>query len=194
MNTNVLTNFLTQNAKYLIGLLVALLVAVAAWTAWNQASERKNREAINALYDVQQTTRPLIGQKKYPEAVSAYEPILKKYAGSRVAFETILQIGDIWMEAGKYDEAATQYELAAKSAKDTFSRVLANYNLGIAQESAGKFQEAIHNYEKAVQEKGSDFLRPEVLMAQARCYEALNQAAKAIELYKIIEEKFSTKT
>lgn len=194
MNTNALNTFLAENVKFLLGLFAALLAVVAIWAVWNQVSESKNREAVNALYEVQQSTRPLLNEKKYDQAVNAFDPILKKYAGTRVAFETTLQIGDIWMDAGKYPEAANQYEQAAKSAKDTFSRVLSFYNLGIAQESAGKYQEAIASYDKAIQEKGSDFLRPEVMMAQARCYEALNQAPKAVEIYKNIEEKFSTKT
>ena len=30
-------------------------------------------------------------------------------------------------------------------------------------------------------------------MAQARCYEALNQGKKAIEIYKTVQEKYSTR-
>jgi hypothetical protein len=49
-------------------------------------------------------------------------------------------------------------------------------------------------YGDALNISGSDFLRPEILMAQARCYEALHQAAKAIEIYKTVQDKYATRS
>ena len=72
--------------------------------------------------------------------------------------------------------------------------MLSHYTLGVAKETAGKLQEAVAEYEDALKAQGSDALRPEILMAQARCFEALKQPAKAIELYKTVQEKFATRS
>jgi tetratricopeptide (TPR) repeat protein len=178
----------------LLGALVAVvLVAAAVVAGMDSMRSKKELAATNALYDAQQNARKAIADKKYPEAESALVSVMDQNKGTRAAFEAALQAGDMWMDAGNYDKAVSFYQRAAAEGGDTFSKLLSTYTIGIAKESAGKYDEAVKAYDDALAITGSDFLRPEILMAQARCYEALNQPKKAIDIYKTVEEKYSTR-
>lgn len=194
MNTSAFVSFVTANKKPLAMLIGAILVIGIAGLLWNEARVKRDREATNLLFEVQAKARELETKKNFAEAAKAFEPVLAKFPGSRAAYEAELHIGDLWMDAGSHDQAAVHYEKAARAASDGFSEVLARYNLGIALESAGKYLEAVASYQKALDARGSEFLKPEILMAQARCYESLNQDAKAVEIYKTVQEKFASKT
>lgn len=194
MKTSEFSKFLDQNKKPLAALAAVLVVVILGTVLWQNARAGKNREANNLLAEIQNQARPLITVKSFDAAAKLYEPLFAKYPGSRAAYEGELQLGDLRMDAEQFDRAATHYANAAKMASDDFGRVLARYNLGIAEESGKKYQEAVLAYEDALQAKGSEFLRPEILMAQARCYEALNQKDKAVALYKTVQEKYAAKT
>lgn len=194
MNNNNFLSVLDQNKKNIFIGLGAVILAVLVVGLWQDQKSRKNEQATNALYDIQIQARELVAQKKFAEAEKAFDPIFEKYNGSRAAFEARLQIGDILMDQKNYSEASKRYEQAAALASDTFSKVLAQYSVGIARESAGQFQEAINGYEEALKNQGSEFLRPEILMAQGRCYESMNQNEKAIAVYKMVEEKYPNRT
>jgi TolA-binding protein len=170
------------------------VVVIAGVGLWNEHRSNRELAATNALYDAQLKAKDLVVAKHLDEAEKSFDRLLADYPNSRAAYEAELQIGDVWMEAKNFDKATAHYEKASQLGKDSFSKLLALYNLGIAQESAGKFSEAVATYEQTIKAEGSDFLRPEVLMAQARCYEALKENQKAIEVYKTVQEKFATRT
>ncbi len=187
-------NFLQQNKKALGALLLVVLAVIAIAVTVKSAKASKERAATNMLFEIQSAARPLAAVKNFDAAAKLYEPLLAKFPKSRAAYEAQLLLGDLRMDANAFPEAGKHYETAAKVASDDFSKVLALYNLGIANESGAQYQNAIANYEEALKAKGSEFLRPEILMAQARCYESLDQKAKAIELYKTVQEKYAAKT
>lgn len=193
MSTKTFSDTLVDNWKALAGVIAVAILLVAGVAAWKDHAAKRELAATAALYEAQVAARDLVAAKQYDQAEKAYDKLFADYSGSRAAYEAELQIGDFWMEAKNLEKASAHYEKAAGLAKDAFSRVLARYNLGIAQESAGKFKEAVATYEETVKADGSDFLRPEVLMAQARCYEALKENHKAIELYKTVQEKFASR-
>ncbi|MGZ3702291.1 MAG: tetratricopeptide repeat protein [Bdellovibrionota bacterium] len=179
--------------KILGAVLGVVLVAVAAIGISNEVHSRHELAGTNALYDAQTAAHKAVAEKKFDQAEQIYSAMIDQHSGTRAAFEAELQLGDIWMDAGNYDKAVTYYQKAAAESADPFSKLLATYTIGIAKESAGKFDEAVKSYEDALAINGSDFLRPEVLMAQARCLEALNQGKKAIEIYKTVEDKYASR-
>lgn len=194
MNTNTIADMIAKQWKVLAGAAGAVVVILAIVGVWNEVKSRRDKEATDRFYDAQLIARKAADQKNFEGAEAAYQPLLEKYKGSRPAYEAELQLGDIWMDAGNTDKAIQHYEAAMKSASDPFSKLLGHYTLGVAKESAGKLQDAVAEYESALKAQGSDFLRPEILMAQARCFEALQQPAKAIELYKTVQEKFASRS
>lgn len=191
MNTK---SFFSDNWKLLAGVVAAVAVVVGGYAFWKERSSAGERAAINMLYEAQVSARTLIAQKNADGATKALHAVVDKYPSSRAAFEASLQEGDIWMDEGKFDDAVKSYGWAENNAKDGFSRVLARYNLGIAQESAGKFSEAVISYDDAMKVQDSTFLKPEILMAKARCFEALKDVAQAIGIYQQIQKDFANRS
>jgi predicted negative regulator of RcsB-dependent stress response len=193
MNTKGLTEFFEENWKPLAGLLVVALIILAAVGIWNERRKAHEQQAADLLYQVRKHSEELVKQNKPVEAEKALQPLFDQFPQSRAAYEATLQLGDMWMEQKSFAEAVKRYEKAVAMAHDPFSRLLANYNLGIAQEAAGQYQEAVASYGNAISVSDSDFLQPEIMLAQARCYEALKQVAKAVDLYKEIQAKFANR-
>ncbi len=187
---NQIKKFLGDNWKPLAALVVVIAVALGAYGWWSDYSSGRERLATNLLYEAQLKSR--LHPQDFAQAEQAFQPLLEKYPASRAAFEAHLQMGDMRTEAGNYAEAITHYKKAAGIAKDAFAQLLVEYTLGVALESSGNWQEAAVRYEKALSVANTDFLRPELLLAQARCYEALQQPGKAVQIYKQIQEKFAT--
>lgn len=194
MSTKSFSDTLADNWKLLLATIVAALVVISGIGMWKERGANRELAATNALYDAQLKAKDLVAAKQPDEAEKSFDKLLADYPASRAAYEAELQIGDFWMEAKNFDKATAHYKKATQLGKDSFSKILALYNLGIAQESAGKFKEAVDTYEQTVKADGSDFLRPEVLMAQARCFEALKENEKAIAVYKTVQEKFAART
>lgn len=189
-----IANMVKQQWKVLAGAAGVLVLLLGIVGVWQELQGRRDREATNMLYEAQVTARKHLEAKRPEDAEKAYEGLLSKFKGTRAAFEARLHLGDLWMDSGNYEKAIQHYQSAVDTANDAFSRLLAHYTLGVARESAGKHQEAVASYEEALKIQGSDFLRPEILMAEARCYEALQQPAKAIDLYKQVQEKFASRS
>lgn len=187
-------DLIAKQWKVLAGAAGVLVLVLGIVGVWQELQSRRDREATNMLYEAQVSARKHLEAKRPDEAEKAYEALLAKFKGTRAAFEARLHLGDLWMDSANYDKAIQHYQTAVDTASDAFSRLLAHYTLGVARESAGKYQEAVASYEEALKAPGSDFLRPEILMAEARCYEALQQPAKAIELYKQVQEKFASRS
>jgi tetratricopeptide (TPR) repeat protein len=179
--------------KVVAAILGVAIVAGAGLGLWNESRARKDRAATNLLYESQISARKALEAKNFEEAEKALFPVVEKFRGTRAAFEAELQMGDLWMDAGKYEKAVAHYRNASGMASDSFSRLLATYTIGIARESEGKCEDAVKAYEEALALQGSDFLKPELMMAQARCFEALKQDKKAIEIYKLVQEKYATR-
>jgi tetratricopeptide (TPR) repeat protein len=185
---------LAQQWKILVGIAVIALAIIAGSALLGSIKAKKEASATNALYAAQTVARKAAADKKYDEAEKALSTMIDANKGTRAAFEAQLQAGDMWMDAGNFDKAVSFYNAAAADSSDTFSKLLSTYTVGIAKESAGKYDDAVKAYEEALGIQGSDFLRPELLMAEARCYEALNQAKKAIDIYKTVQDKYATRT
>lgn len=180
--------------KPLAAFLLVVLVAVGGFLWRKEARAARERQATNLLYEAQVTARKAVTDKKIDEAERAYLPLVEKFQGTRAAFEAELQMGDIWMDAGSFDKAIAHYRAASAVAADSFSRLLAVYAVGTAEESASRPEQAVKAYEEALSIPETEFLRPELLMAQARCYEAMSQDKKAIEIYKVVQDKFASRT
>ena len=187
-----LGDWAANNWKLLGGLVGAVALFALIGGMWIERTKRQERAATNALYEAQKTARQLAEQKNFPGAEAALAKVSEEFPGTRAAFEASIQSGDLFMDSGAPAEAVKRYELAVNNAKDSFSKVFARYNLGIARETAGQYQEAVQSYDDALKTKGSDFMKAELMMAQARCLEALNQAARALEIYQDVQKNFAS--
>lgn len=170
-----------------------LLVCIIAAAVFEIRSQRQAK-ALTALWEAKRKSEQLIGEKKLSEAKAVLEEIAAKYKGTSAAYDANLSIGDINSQEKDYAGAAKSYQGAADSAPDKFSKMLATYNRGTAEEQGGNCQAAVQIYEEAIKLSAGDYLSPELMMAEARCYETLGDKAKAAALYKDVHDKFANKT
>lgn len=194
MNNSSVKNFFEQNLKLLMGLLGFLVVIAAILLVVQSKHEAKEREAANTLFETRKMTDPLVQARDYKTAAGLLQTVVEKFPGTRASYETNLLIADLYVDAKMAEKSIDYYARAAKDAPDNFTKILALYSKGIAEESAGKASEAVQSLDAAMKTTGSQFLSPEIMMAQARSYEAMKNFAKAAEVYKTIQEKFATKT
>jgi tetratricopeptide (TPR) repeat protein len=194
MNTENIAKFFADNWKVILGAVAVVVLGTAAVGFWKDRQNSTDRKASEALFDAQTSAREFIALKNISEAEKKFSPVFEKFPSSRAAFEAYLLIGDLYMDVGNYSEAVKRYEQADALAKDAFSKLLAKYNLGIAKESAGNLQAAVDSYELALKGGSSDFLKPEILMAKARCLEALKRGSEAIVIYQEVQKQFANRS
>ncbi len=186
-------SFVEQNLKAIGVLLAAVLLILVIVGVLRDVAATREKEASELLFQARAKSE-VLAKTDEKAAADAFDTLIQKYPSSRAAFEAELLAGDVWMAKNKFSEAEKRYALAAEKAQDNFSKLLALYNLGAAQENEGAFDRAVQSYGGAEAVKASEFMRPELLMAEARCYEALKNVAKATELYKIIQDKYAAQT
>jgi tetratricopeptide (TPR) repeat protein len=194
MNTENIAKFFADNWKIILGAIAVVVIGTAGFGLWKDRQSSLDRKASEALFDAQLSAREFIASKNIPEAEKKFSPVFEKFPKSRAAFEAYLLIGDLYMDSGNYAEAEKRYEQADALALDAFSKLLAKYNMGIAKESAGNFQAAVDSYEQALKGGSSDFLKPEILMAKARCLEALKKVNEAIVVYQEVQKQFANRS
>jgi len=194
MNNQNIKNFFETNLKLILAIIGIALLSSVGYIVVREKNLAKEKEASSALYEARKMTDPLVQAKDYKSAISLLQDIPEKFPNSRAAYETNLHIADLYVEMKDPAKAIAHYAKAEQQAPDSFSKILATYSKAIAEEVAGQFDQAVKSLDFALQMKGSEFLKPEILMAQARSYEALKNFSKAAEIYKTIQEKYASKT
>ena len=169
---------------------LVLVLALAAGAV--ELKNRKEASAVTALYEARQEIE---ANKNIDLAgkVAALTKVADSHSGTRAAYEALLEIGDLHMDNKDYDAGISAYGQAVDAATEPFARVLARYNKATAQEIAQKCVEAIPSYAAVLAEPSAEFLKPEVLMAQARCNEQAGNNTAAIDLYQKLQDEFSDK-
>ena len=192
--TDKTTNFLVENYRLIVaGVIAALVIGIGA-AIFIETNNKKEVAASAALFEARVAVTELKKEKKITQAAEKYLAVAQKYVRTYAGFEALLAAADLLVENKSYPDAIKNYDAAATRAPDNFSKLLALYSKGIAQENSGAQQDALKSYEVAIATSNSDYLKPELLMAEARCYESLKDFKKAGEIYKSVQDKYPTKS
>lgn len=192
MNWADLNKLIVDNIRTISMAVGGLVIVLALVAGALELKHRKEATAVNALYEARES----IESKKDADLaakVAAFTNVVDAHGGTRAAYEALLAIGDLYMDAKDYDAGIAAYDRAVNAATEPFARVLALYNKATAQEIGQKCQEAITSYKVVLTEASAEFLKPEILMAQARCNEQIGDAGAAIALYQQVQDEFSDK-
>ena len=118
----------------------------------------------------------------FPETIQKLKALEEKYGKSRPAYEARLKLGNLYFNHGNYEKALPWYQKAVDTSASKFDKSLALSLVGYAYENLGKGTSAIESFQKAI-DLGEKSLRGDLLMAIARCYETVNDVAKARSTY-----------
>lgn len=182
-----LNSFLEKKKKGLLGLLIALIVCLAAYiviSAVNNNIKEKNLAEIEEIsYTLTHDSASLDESELNARRIDAIDN-LAVYAkkGGIVGARANYLCAELTYQQKKYEDAVTYYEATAKKAGKTYLAPVAYYNLGVCYEQLNKLEDAAENYKLAADSK-SFALVPHAKFSYARVIEASGNKAEAITAY-----------
>ena len=182
-----LNSFLEKKKKGLLGLLIALIVCLAAYiviSSVNNNTKEKNLAEIEEIsYTLTHDSVSLDESELNARRIDAIDN-LAVYAkkGGLVGARANYLCAELTYQQKKYEDAATYYEATAKKAGKTYLAPVAYYNLGVCYEQLNKLEDAAANYKLAADSK-SFALVPHAKFSYARVIEASGNKAEAITAY-----------
>ena len=116
--------------------------------------------------------------------------IIDKYSGTKAANLAYFYAGSCYIKLGDFKKAADALSKFSTDSKQVQARALSL--LGDAYSELGKKAEAAEQYSKAGKlfDK-DDYNSPEYLFRAGYLYESIGKNKDAIEMYKLIKEKYS---
>ncbi len=181
--------FFRRNQKAIIGLGVAIVVAVAAFAGYRlyiDSQESSAQVALsNVVYDFEaDSLRRALNGSGGNEGLLA---IADGYTGTDAANLARLYAGIALMKQGQFDQAIEQ--LKSFSSSDLLMQGRADALVGDAYMEKNQPAEALSFYKKAADYKSNEFFTPIYLMKLGIAQEKANQPKDASSSYnKIIEE------
>ena len=182
-----LNSFLEKKKKGLLGLLIALIVCLAAYiviSAVNNNIKEKNLAEIEEIsYTLTHDSASLDESELNARRIDAIDN-LAVYAkkGGIVGARANYLCAELTYQQKKYEDAATYYEATAKKAGKTYLAPVAYYNLGVCYEQLNKLEDAAENYKLAADSK-LFALVPHAKFSYARVIEASGNKTEAITAY-----------
>ncbi|MFZ9595816.1 MAG: tetratricopeptide repeat protein [Bdellovibrionia bacterium] len=144
-------------------------------------SQKKSDRANAALRDQLRYVSVNVDQK-FPETLKKLEEVVRQFPSTRAAFEARLKLGELYYSHGEASKSLSWFEKSVQSASSKFEKTLALSSLGYALENTGKKSDAVTAFQKALS-LGQTWVKGDLLLATARCYEALSDRAKARSTY-----------
>lgn len=187
------TGFWAVNGKKvltILGILVALVVGFFAYKSL--VSEPNEAKASEAMFRAQD----YFGQDSIRLALNGdninpgFLKVIDKYSGTKAANLAHFYAGSCYIKLGDFSKAVSQLKDFSTDSKQIQARALSL--LGDAYSELNKKEEAAEQYSKAGKmfEK-DDYNSPEYLFRAGYLYESMGKNNDAIEMYKIIKEKYS---
>ena len=184
--------FVRDRQTLFVGVLAAILVGAAAFSVytWNQA--RQEREAQGVLAKAQ---RALLGatpgaSKNPEEAKKLYAEIADKYSGTVAAEESLVRLGNLQFDGGKYDEAIAAFQRYLTTFPRGRLLVMAGIGKAYAEEAKGDLPAAEKTLSGIVERAKDDPLIGEAYNTLAQVYEAMKKRDDAVRVYGQIAERF----
>jgi len=190
---NRITGFWAENSKKILIGLGALVALIAAFIGYRYfVSEPNERKAAEAMFRAQE----YFGQDSVRLALNGdnvnpgFLKIISRYSGTKAANLAHFYAGSSYLKLGDYKNAVKYLEDFSTDSKQVEARAVSL--LGDAYSELEKKQEAAEQYRKAgnMFEK-DDFNSSEYLFRAGFLYESMGKNEEAIEMYRIIKQKYS---
>ena len=185
-------DFWTKYSKPLMIGLTAIVLIVGGFFAYNRfvkgPEEIKANDAMwkaQEYYKIDSFRLALNGDASTPGFLKA----ISRYSGTKAANLAKFYAGSSYLQLGDYTNAVKYLKDFSTDSK--LVQVRATGLLGDAYAELGKKEEAVEQYKKAgTLLETDDFNSPEYLFRAGYLSESMNKTADAIELYKMIKEKY----
>ena len=201
--------FWVQNSKIIIGIVGAIILAVAAWAIYNsfvkQPNELKSNDLVfpaENLFDKMAVTGfskdtvgiVLNGGNVNGETVTGLLKIYNNYGGTSAANRAAYMIGASYLHIGEFDKAI-KYLKEFDGHDATQASIKCYEMLGHAYAEKKNINEALNYYKKAANVNAKDeFFTADALFLAAQFAEANGKNDDAITMYKRLRDDYPTST
>jgi tetratricopeptide (TPR) repeat protein len=177
----------THERQITRGAIIVLIVIAAAaggfyYLRWQEGKALAVQDQALQLYqDAYRTSMENpAGEKKedFQKALDKFKESLSVYSRGNGGQVSEIFIGHCYYAMKEYDQAQAAY---AKCLDGPFRNLALNGTAYIF-EIKGDYQKALENFEKNMEDRNQPY-QVESLLGAARCYEALKQKPKALEIY-----------
>jgi predicted negative regulator of RcsB-dependent stress response len=185
--------FTRDRKALMLGILVAILVGVAGFSVytWNQVREEREAQRVLAKAQTALLGATPGGPKNPDEAKKLYVETIDKYPRTIAAEESLIRLGNLQFDGGKYDEAIAAFQRYLT----TFSRgrfvVIAGIGKAYAEEAKGDLPAAEKTLSNVLEIAKDDPLIGEAYTSLAQTYEAMKKRDDALRIYGQISERFT---
>jgi predicted negative regulator of RcsB-dependent stress response len=173
-----------KNGRQALVALVAFLLAVLGWQAWN---DHRNEVAAAASSHYQQMT--YLFEQDPNQAKEAGRALIANYPDSIYATMASMMMARLAVEEKDLDAAAAHLRSAMKQSAQAELAQLARLRLARVELAQGKSQLALATVNGGEDSAASDELRGDILMAMGNKDEARAAYSKALEAYGSVVDK-----
>jgi outer membrane protein assembly factor BamD (BamD/ComL family) len=182
-----------QDRKGLLTSILVILVVSAGGVAgysWYQARQEQEAQAV-----LGKAQAALQGQKpntpgNAEEAKKFFEEAVSRFPGTVAAQESLVRLGNMQYEGGKYDDAIGTYGKYLSTYPSGQFRLLAGIGKGYAEEGKGDLPAAVSTLSDLVRTAKDDPMAGEAYSDLARLYEVSKKPEDALRVYGEIVERF----
>ncbi|MCH6199866.1 tetratricopeptide repeat protein [Aquiflexum sp. LQ15W] len=182
--------FIRKNSKIFGGILVGVILLIAAILYFQIDTQNKNTKAqaemFQAVYYFEQDSIEFALNGDGSNA--GFLKIIDDYGRTDAANLAHFYVGSIYLSKGDFQEAVDH--LKQFSADDFFVQARAFALLGDAYMELDNTKDAIASYKRAIDHKENKFFAPRYLSKLAVAYEEAGDLNSAIKAYTEIEDKY----
>jgi TolA-binding protein len=186
--------FWTRNSKFIFYGLAVILVATAGYFIYkNYFKAPEEKKAITAMWKAEQYFRMDSARLALngDGANQGFLRIISKYGSTKAGNLAKFYAGSSYMKMGDFNNAIKW--LKDFSTDDKMIQLRATGLLGDAYAESGKKELAVENYKKAgTLYEADNYNSPEYLFRAGLLYQDLGKNKEAIEMFRIIREKYSS--
>lgn len=186
--------FWTKNSKWIVYGVIALIVLLGAFFAYRNFVQVPNEQkAVEAMFKAEEYYRMDSARLALngDGANQGFLKIISKYGGTKAGNLAKFYAGSSYLKIGDFNNAIKY--LKDFKTDDKLVSVRATGLLGDALAESGKKKEAVDQYAKAGKMYPEDIANsPEYLFRAGLLYQELGNNDKAVEMFSVIKEKYST--
>jgi outer membrane protein assembly factor BamD (BamD/ComL family) len=189
-----LLQFIRDHKSWVLGSLVAVLAIAVAAGAYGWYKDRQERAAQAVLVKAQTA---LLGDgsaaapRKPEDAKKLYTEIAATYPRTVAAEESLVRLGNLQFDGGKYEEAAATFDRYLTTYPRGRFLVIAGVGKAYAEEAKGDLAGAEKTLVALVESAKDDPLAGEAYSSLAHVYEVMKKPEEAARIYGQIADRFS---
>jgi predicted negative regulator of RcsB-dependent stress response len=196
--------FVQSHMMAILGAVVLAVIAILGYNYMMDARAQAAQAANNALTDgigqlnqLIQISDPAQRKKAAEDMIAGLDKMMTEHSDSPLAVRALFLKGRAFYEIDDFDNAQKAYEQYLAKASTDAMKARGEIALGYAHENhaflAGDPQKeaqllkaAFDEYVKASKDAGATYLHWYAMLSMARCQEAMNRNAEAMQIYQQI--------